>query len=169
MRFIKLLLGHILSARGKGGFSNALLQGVLLRGLRRNPLGLVGTILLQKALTAACLAWTWRPGGRRGWPGSPECCGSSRFLPGGAAQNRRKADVPRSGAGFRDNFSQKAFARFQLAERAEFIGPMGLLDRARTADDGRNTVALEMPGLGAIGHGFHLVGAGQLARQLDRR
>ena len=49
MRFIKLL-GYILSARSKGGLSNPLLQALLLRGLRRNPLGLVGTILLQKGL-----------------------------------------------------------------------------------------------------------------------
>ena len=50
MKFTKLLLGYILSARGKGGLSTALLQGLLLRGLRRNPIGLVGTILLRKAL-----------------------------------------------------------------------------------------------------------------------
>jgi hypothetical protein len=45
-----LLLSCLMSRSVKGGFSNALLQGLLMRGLRRNPLGLIGTFLLQKAL-----------------------------------------------------------------------------------------------------------------------
>ena len=50
MNLLRMLLPYLMSRSVKGGFSNALLQGLLMRGLRRNPLGLIGTFLLQKAL-----------------------------------------------------------------------------------------------------------------------
>ena len=50
MNLLRMLLPYLMSRSAKGGFSNALLQGLLMRGLRRNPAGLIGTFLLQKAL-----------------------------------------------------------------------------------------------------------------------
>jgi hypothetical protein len=50
MSLLRMLLPYLMSRSVKGGFSNALLQGLLMRGLRRNPAGLIGTFLLQKAL-----------------------------------------------------------------------------------------------------------------------
>ena len=50
MNLLRMLLPYLMSRSAKGGFSNALLQGLLMRGLRRNPTGLIGTFLLQKAL-----------------------------------------------------------------------------------------------------------------------
>ncbi len=50
MNLLRMLLPYLMSRSVKGGFSNALLQGLLMRGLRRNPLGLIGTFLLQKVL-----------------------------------------------------------------------------------------------------------------------
>ena len=50
MKLLRMLLPYLMSRSVKGGVSNALLQGLLMRGLRRNPIGLVGTFLLQKAL-----------------------------------------------------------------------------------------------------------------------
>ena len=50
MNLLRMLLPYLMSRSAKGGFSNALLQGLLMRGLRRNPAGFIGTFLLQKAL-----------------------------------------------------------------------------------------------------------------------
>ena len=50
MNLLRMLLPYLMSRSVKGGFSNALLQGLLMRGPRRNPIGLVGTFLLQKVL-----------------------------------------------------------------------------------------------------------------------
>jgi hypothetical protein len=46
-----MLLPYLLSRSVKGGLSTALLRGLLMRGLRRTPPGLVVSVLLQKALT----------------------------------------------------------------------------------------------------------------------
>ena len=50
MNLLRMLLPYLMSRSVKGGLANALLQGLLMRGLRRNPIGLIGTFLLQKAL-----------------------------------------------------------------------------------------------------------------------
>jgi hypothetical protein len=50
MNMLRILLPYLMSRSAKGGFSNLLLQGLLMRGLRRNPIGLIATLLLQKAL-----------------------------------------------------------------------------------------------------------------------
>ena len=50
MSGLRVLFTYLVSRSVKGGLSNMLLQGLLLRGLRRNTIGLIGTFLLQKAL-----------------------------------------------------------------------------------------------------------------------
>jgi len=50
MRMLRLLLAGITAKGGRaGGMPLLLLQLLLTRGLRRNPLGFIATLLLEKA------------------------------------------------------------------------------------------------------------------------
>ena len=51
MRFAERLLNNLAARIGKGQVPDALVQMLLLRLLRRNPIGFIGTILLRKALS----------------------------------------------------------------------------------------------------------------------
>jgi hypothetical protein len=52
MTFAERLLDRLAARAGKKQVPNALVQMLLLRLMRRNPIGLIGTLLLRKALSA---------------------------------------------------------------------------------------------------------------------
>ena len=51
MKFAERLLNNLAARTGKGQVPDALVQMLLLRLLRRNPIGFIGTLLLRKALS----------------------------------------------------------------------------------------------------------------------
>jgi len=58
MRMLRLLLAGITAKGGRaGGMPLLLLQLLLTRGLRRNPLGFIATLLLEKALRGDGRLW----------------------------------------------------------------------------------------------------------------